>query len=202
MGIIMRPNMRLNMRLLIRNNECGVTLIEVMLAGILLTIGLLASLSGQVQAISMNRESRTSLRATAAAEDMIESIRRNRGNVLLYNGMGTDIPVTELAPLVAANPGVTADFNQFVSLARAITSSKSGGVYSGNGEQGTGRCIPPVIGEAPGIIPDLIIPCGSVSVLPGAIAGVPNAFTVSVRIAWPGQAGRPNGMIMTTTVRQ
>jgi len=188
------------LRTVLKDNERGVTLIEVMLAGALLTIGLLATASGQLQAINMNKESRTNLRATAVAESMIETIRRNNGNLLLYNGMDTDAATSTVNKI---NNIVLTDFILLRNSLRNIT-SPNGGENTSTTTQSPGICVPPVVGEATRInVPDnrLVIPCASVSVLPGVIAGAPDAFTVAVKVAWPGLAGRFNGIVMRTTVR-
>lgn len=70
----------------------GFTLVEVIVSLAILTIGLLAVGSGEINVVTMNRRSAAIVRATAAAENMIEMIRRNSDNLPAYNGLSTGNP--------------------------------------------------------------------------------------------------------------
>ena len=82
-----------------RLGEAGFTLIEGMLAAVVLAVGLLA-LSG-MQAISLgsNVDANELTRATTLASDMIERIQFNRFNVTAYHGIDTTaaMPCTQSA---------------------------------------------------------------------------------------------------------
>jgi len=181
---------------LLKNNEHGVTLIEVMMAIALLTISLLAIESGQIQAINMNKESRTTLLATAATEDMIERIRNNKVNVLNYNGFDTDA-ANGGVNLANIDPVADADFFQFQASVQ--------GIAPGVGQnQLPGSCPLPVVGGLVSLlVPDLTRACGSILIANAAFNGVDSgtALTVVVNVAWPsGNAGQTNGLVMRTTV--
>lgn len=81
--------------------EAGFSLIEGMLATVILAIGLLA-LSG-MQAISLGRnmDANELTRATTLAADMMERIQFNRRNVANYNGIDTSSACNAGLPAMA-----------------------------------------------------------------------------------------------------
>lgn len=72
----------------------GFTLLEVMIAMLLLTFTLLAIASGEITALGTNRTANDVSLATASAEEIIERMHRNRDNLISYNGMDTSNVVT------------------------------------------------------------------------------------------------------------
>ncbi len=150
--------------------EGGFTLIEVMIAGALLTIGLLAISSGDIQALQMNRKSREDLRAVAAAESMMEMIRRNNKRVNDYNGFNTDLPMPAQISRMAQ-----ADFVNWQAQIAAILS-----------DQGGGGAVPFTCGAA-----QVTRACGYITVTPVA-SGIANTNMVNIVIVWPGRPNDPN----------
>jgi type IV pilus assembly protein PilV len=80
------PVMRVVMRC---NNEQGFSLLEGMLAAVLLGTGLLAMSAMQGIAFVKNVDSSELTRITTLASDMMERIQFNRRNVISYNGINT-----------------------------------------------------------------------------------------------------------------
>jgi type IV pilus assembly protein PilV len=70
-------------------NEKGFTLLEVLIAAVILGIGLLAIGTGETISIGVGRTSREISLATASAEDILERMRRNTANLASYNGFDT-----------------------------------------------------------------------------------------------------------------
>jgi type IV pilus assembly protein PilV len=78
------------MRVVMRcNNEQGFSLLEGMLAAVLLGTGLLAMSAMQGIAFVKNVDSSELTRITTLASDMMERIQFNRRNVISYNGINT-----------------------------------------------------------------------------------------------------------------
>ncbi|MGE3154167.1 MAG: prepilin-type N-terminal cleavage/methylation domain-containing protein [Nitrospiraceae bacterium] len=98
-----------------RLDEAGFTLIEGMLAAVVLAIGLLA-LSG-MQAISLgtNVDANELTRATTLASDMIERIQFNRFNVAAYHGIDTAAS-TPCAQSATAQPMARGDCLQWQTM--------------------------------------------------------------------------------------
>lgn len=67
----------------------GFTLIEIMISVTLLAIGLLAVGSGQITILTQGKRSSDTMKAAAAAENIIELMRRNGNNIAAYQGMST-----------------------------------------------------------------------------------------------------------------
>ena len=85
----------------------GFTLIEVMLAMVLISIAVLAIGSGEVTLLTLNKRTSEGMKARAASEYMIELMRRNNGNLQAYNGLVTQATSTPLF----ANPVSIAQFD-------------------------------------------------------------------------------------------
>jgi type IV pilus assembly protein PilV len=98
-----------------RLEEAGFTLIEGMLAAVVLAVGLLA-LSG-MQAISLgsNVDANELTRATALVSDMIERIQFNRFNVTAYHGIDT-AAATPCTQSVTAQPMARGDCLQWQTM--------------------------------------------------------------------------------------
>ncbi len=74
------------------HNKKGFALIEVLIAIVLLSIGLLAVAGMQTTAISGNRVSRDSTTAVQLAEEIVDRIRANGGTGPgIYNGIDTSV---------------------------------------------------------------------------------------------------------------
>jgi len=72
----------------LKNNESGFTLIEVLIAVLLLGIGLLSAAGMQTTAISGNAFAKDTALAIQLAEEMVDRIRVNSGNnPAIYNGI-------------------------------------------------------------------------------------------------------------------
>ncbi len=80
-------------RAILKKNEMrqdlGFTLIEVMIAVAILSFAVLASSSAEFMAVSNSRTGRHVSSNAAAAEAILELMRRNKPNVLSYNGFDT-----------------------------------------------------------------------------------------------------------------
>lgn len=72
-----------------RTDERGFTLLEVMIASVILGIGLLAIATGESVSIANSRVGRDVSAATAAAERIVEQMRRNQANLSSYDGFDT-----------------------------------------------------------------------------------------------------------------
>lgn len=70
-------------------NEKGFTLLEGMLASVILTVGLFALSGMQSIALVKNVDANELTRVTTLASDMMERIQFNRRNAVAYNGIDT-----------------------------------------------------------------------------------------------------------------
>jgi type IV pilus assembly protein PilV len=77
-----------------QRSESGFTLLEVMVAVIIVGIGLLAVGSAEMTVVGTNRNSGNSSLITAAADEMIEKMHRNQTKLSSYNGMNTSSSAT------------------------------------------------------------------------------------------------------------
>ena len=75
----------------VRNNEQGFTLLEGMLAAVILGTGLLGVASMQGFALGRNVDANEMTRVTNFAADIVERIQFNRRNALAYNGIDTAV---------------------------------------------------------------------------------------------------------------
>ncbi len=76
-------------------NQGGFTLLEAMIALMLLTIGLLGLAAMQDIALSRNVNANDLSLATNLASDMLERVRYNEQNVTAYNGIDTQVAGTQ-----------------------------------------------------------------------------------------------------------
>jgi len=154
--------------------ESGFSLIEVMIAVGLLAIGILAVGSGEITAFTLNRRTSEMMRAVAAAEDIIELMRRNPTDIAAYNGMNTN----------NANIIVPTDANIGFNGWRAQVAAISNSVANGG--------VPFNCGGVP-----VIRACGAVTLIAGAAAAITGVTNVTVTIVWP---ARPAGIMLRTTI--
>ena len=187
------------MQRIFSHNEHGITLLEVMMAGVILTIGMMAVASGQIQSVSMSKERIVTLRGVAAAESMLEMIRMNRDHILNYGVFDTDLEATS-TKIAGLDSASKADFVVFQAAIRAIAP------LTPYDKLQPGMCGVPQVGDnhqrvtittgAGGqSIPHA---CGSILVQPGVM---PGTNTVAINVAWPAVfPGRPNGISLVTTV--
>jgi type IV pilus assembly protein PilV len=161
-------------------NETGFTLIEAMIASVILAVGLLALSFMQATTLSRNGDSNELTRATSLASDMVERIRFNRSRVLAYSNSGAGITSAgggNCSTINATNePMARGDCDQWVALL--------------NGPYGAGLS---------GLV-------GTVSVVPnGPITPPMNQNLVTVRISWTTTAGldklaRSRQVVINTTI--
>ena len=79
---------------IVAKKEGGFTLLEVLISVIILSVSLLAIASGEVTSLSIGRGSREMSLAAASGQEIFERIRRNRTNILSYNGFDTNNSAT------------------------------------------------------------------------------------------------------------
>lgn len=112
------------------NKQSGFSLIEVMIATVLLAIGLLAVGSGEITILTQGKRSEDRVRAVAAAENMIQLMSRNSGNIDNYGGLTTVGPVIA-GPVRQAQ----FDFNDWKRQMEAV-SGATGTITFPNAAQG------------------------------------------------------------------
>ncbi len=99
-----------------RNKEGGFSLLEGMLAAVILGTGLLALSGMQTIALVRNVDANELTRVTTLASDMMERIQYNRRNALNYNGIDTQNPANCNAIDPTAQPMARGDCLQWDSL--------------------------------------------------------------------------------------
>ena len=156
--------------------EGGFTLIEVMIASVLLLIGLLAISSGDIQALQMNRRSREDLRAVAAAENMMEMIRRNNRQINDYSNFNT---TAATSTIVGLSRMAQADFANWQRQIDTIWWEDPASL--------SGSSITPF---TCGLV-QVTRACGSVTVTPVG-QGISDTHMVNIVIVWPGRPNQPN----------
>jgi type IV pilus assembly protein PilV len=97
------------MRLSRYQDEQGFSLLEGMLAAVLLGTGLLAMSAMQGIAFVKNVDSNELTRITTLASDMMERIQFNRRNAISYNGINTQSPTNCNAISATAQPQARGD---------------------------------------------------------------------------------------------
>ncbi|MFQ5597541.1 MAG: prepilin-type N-terminal cleavage/methylation domain-containing protein [Nitrospiria bacterium] len=76
-------------RSVLKQNTAGFTLLEVLIASAILGIGLMAFGSAESLSVVNSRRGQTDAWATAASDEIIERMRKNRTDILNYNGFDT-----------------------------------------------------------------------------------------------------------------
>jgi type IV pilus assembly protein PilV len=157
------------------NHQSGFTLVESMIAGAILSVGLLALAGMQGIALTHNVDSTELTRATNLAAEMIERIQYNRKNIAQYAiDTSNAIPCPQNAVTQTMAKG---DCDQWVAL---LNNPQASGLV---GVRGVITASAPV----------------------GALATLLNQFPVTVTVSWTGAAGvtkvaRAKQVVLTTTV--
>ena len=159
------------------NHQSGFTLVESMIAGAILSVGVLALAGMQGIALTRNVDSTELTRATNLAAEMIERIQYNRKNIAQYNAIDTSnpIPCPQNAVTQAMAKG---DCDQWVAL---LSNPQASGLVGVRGV--------------------ITVP----ATLVGALATLLNQYPVTVTVSWTGAAGvtkvaRAKQVVLTTTV--
>lgn len=118
----MRETMNRNARL---TQEAGFTLIEGMMAAVIVTTGLLALSAMQGISLGRNVDSNELTQATNLAADIMERIQYNRKNASAYNSINTSVACTQNA---ATQPMARGDCEQWRALLASSYGSGLGGV--------------------------------------------------------------------------
>ena len=92
-----------------RSDERGFTLLEGMLAAVLLGTGLLAMSAMQGIAFVKNVDSNELTRVTTIASDIMERVQFNRRNAISYNGIDTSSPTNCAGINATAQPQAKGD---------------------------------------------------------------------------------------------
>lgn len=98
-----------------RSKHEGFTLIESMIAAVILTIGLLALTGMQSFSLRKNVDANNQTRVTNLAADMLERIQFNRTNTASYHGINVSSGTTT-CPTVATNVMANGDCTQWRTL--------------------------------------------------------------------------------------
>lgn len=106
-------------------NEGGFSLIEGMVASVILAIGVLALSTMQMFSLGRNVDANEMTRVTNFAADMMERIQSNRRNVTAYNGIDTSVACTIDS---AAQPTARGDCDQWSALLTGSFASGLGGL--------------------------------------------------------------------------
>lgn len=122
-------------------DEGGFSLIEGLLATVILATGLLALASMQSIAMGRNVDSDERSRVTNFAADMIERIQFNRRNAIAYNGIDTNVACTIDA---TAQPMARGDCNQWRTLITGGLATTLGNLRGQVAVTTTGPTTPPL----------------------------------------------------------
>ena len=104
------------MRRAVGSHEQGFTLVEGMLASVILAVGLLALSGMQSIALVKNVDANEMTRVTSLAADMMERIQFNRRNAASYQGIDTTSASTCTAISASAQPMANGDCTLWSSL--------------------------------------------------------------------------------------
>jgi type IV pilus assembly protein PilV len=158
------------------NHQSGFTLIEGMIAGAILSVGILAVAGMQGIALTHNVDSTELTRATNLAAEMIERIQYNRKNIAQYSiDTSNATPCPQNAGTQAMAKG---DCDQWVAL---LGNRQASGLVNVRGV--------------------VTVPAAPV----GTLATLLNQYPVTISVSWTGAAGttkaaRPKQVVLTTTV--
>jgi type IV pilus assembly protein PilV len=158
------------------NQQSGFTLIEGMIAGAILSVGVLALAGMQGIALTYNVDSTELTRATNLAAEMIERIQYNRKNIAQY---GIDTSNATPCPQNAGTQAMAkGDCDQWLAL---LSNPQASGLVN-----------------VRGVVTVPAVPVGT-------LATLLNQYPVTVTVSWTGAAGdtkvaRPKQVVLTTTV--
>lgn len=156
------------------NHQSGFSLIEGMIAGAILSVGILAVAAMQGIALTRNVDSTELTRATNLAADMIERIQYNRKNIAQY-AIDTFTPCPQNAVTQAMARG---DCDQWVAL---LSNPQASGLVT-----------------VRGVVTVPVAPVGTVATL---LNQYPVTVTVSwTGAAGDTKVARPKRVVLTTTV--
>ena len=158
------------------NNQTGFTLVEGMIAGAILSIGVLALAGMEGIALTRNVDSTELTRATSLAAEMIERIQYNRKNIAQYaidTSNATPCPQSAVTQAMAKG-----DCDQWIAL---LSNPQASGLVN-----------------VRGVITVPVAPVGTVATLL-------NQYPVTVTVSWTGASGdtkvaRPKQVVLTTIV--
>lgn len=157
-------------------DQAGFTLIEAMIASVILAVGLLALSGMQAMTLSRNVDSNELTRATSLAAEMVERIRFNRSRVLIYNGINTT-GAGNCSTISATNdPMARGDCDQWRALLTGPYGAGLNGVTGSVSATSNGPTVPPL-----------------------------NQSLVSVQVSWttlagPNKIARTRQVIINTTI--
>jgi type IV pilus assembly protein PilV len=119
----------------------GFSLIEGMLAGSILAIGLLALSGMQAVTLSRNVDANELTRVTTLATDIMDRIQFNRRNVAAYSGIDTSVACTISA---TAQPMARGDCDQWRALLTSTFAANITGLRGQVAVTATGPTAPPL----------------------------------------------------------
>ncbi len=106
----MHPSCRSNKGMMgWKKREDGFTLLEVLMASVILGIGLMALGTTETLSVTNSRTGQEITIGTAASEEIFERMRRNQASILSYNGFDTANAATR--PIAAGT--VQSDYDQW-----------------------------------------------------------------------------------------
>ncbi len=119
-------------------SEKGFTLLEGMLASLILTVGFFALAGMQSIALVKNVDASELTRVTTLASDIMERIQFNRRNAAAYNGIDTQSATTCTAISASTQPMANGDCTLWASLVSGTQLENIRGTVT----------VPPVVGPA------------------------------------------------------
>ena len=120
----------------IKNDQSGLGMIEILVALLILSIGLLGLAAMQVTSTKMTSLSQQKTQAIILANDMVERVRANRGNAGDYDDMeakSSDSCETDFTP--PGSNGATNDGKEWTNSVRCLLANGTGDVSVVTGDQ-------------------------------------------------------------------
>ncbi len=122
-------------------SESGFTLLEGMLAAVILATGLLGLASMQGYSLGRNVDANETTRVTNFAADIVERVQFNRRNAIAYNGIDTNVACTIDA---TAQPMARGDCDQWRNLLTGGLAAGLGGLRGQVAVAVVGPIVPPL----------------------------------------------------------